>query len=246
MTFAIETRNLTVAYDDVVALDDVTLALPPGSLTGVLGPNGSGKSSLIKGLIGAAHTRGFARIEGSSGEAAARRVAYIPQQNAVPLDFPVTVEDVVWQGRYAHMGLLRRRRPEDLRAVERAIERVGIAEQRHRQIGALSGGQRQRAFFARALAREASVLLLDEPFAGLDATTEAALVEVLRELREDGATIVVVHHDLSTARAYYDHIVLLRTRLVAAGPTDEVFTPELLSQAYGGSVAIFFDRERTS
>lgn len=236
---AIEVEHLTVRYDRTLALDDLNLSIPAGALVGVLGPNGSGKSSLLKALVGAVPYRGTARILGVTGRRAVLSTAYVPQQNAVDLDFPVTVTDVARQGRYASLGPFRRMSAADHAAVAGALARVGIEDLADRQIGALSGGQRQRAFVARALAQDKRILLLDEPFAGVDATTETRIVDVLRELRDEGRTVVVVHHDLSTAERYFDHLVLLRTRLVASGPPAETFTPDLLRDAYGGAVAVF-------
>lgn len=241
---AIETRGLGVHYDRTVALEDVSIALPPGALVGVLGPNGSGKSSLLKALVGAVPFSGEARILGETGRRAVRAVAYVPQHNSVDLDFPVTVADVVRQGRYARLGLLRRPTRADREAVDDALDRVDLRALAGRQIGALSGGQRQRAFVARALAQDNPVMLLDEPFAGVDATTERRIIEVLRSARDAGKTVVVVHHDLGTAERYFDELVLLRTRLIAAGPPASTFTPDALRATYGGAVAVFDEPTR--
>ena len=236
MTSAVSTRELTVRYGPTIGLRNVTLDLPHGALIGVLGPNGSGKSSLIKALVGAVKFSGTVEVDRPHGAAS---VAYVPQQNAIDLDFPVTVQDVVEQGRYVHLGLFGRFRDADRDAVRSAMDRVGILDLAERPIGQLSGGQRQRAFVARALSQNADTLLFDEPFAGVDATTESSIITVLRELRDEGKTIVVVHHDLNTAPAYFDHLVLLRTELIAQGPADEIFKPDLLRSTYGGQVAIF-------
>jgi manganese/zinc/iron transport system ATP- binding protein len=236
MTHVVSIRNLTVRYGQTIGLRDVSFDLPTGKLIGVLGPNGSGKSSLIKALVGAVKHSGSVDFSRPIGAAS---VAYVPQQSAIDLDFPVTVQDVVEQGRFVHLGLFGRFRQEDRDAVNSAMLRVGIADLSDRPIGQLSGGQRQRAFLARALAQNAQTLLFDEPFAGVDATTESAIIQVLRELRDRGNTIVVVHHDLNTAQSYFDHLVLLRTDLIAEGRTDQVFTPGLLRATYGGQVAIF-------
>jgi manganese/zinc/iron transport system ATP- binding protein len=236
VTLAAQTRNLTVRYGPNVGLRDVTLDLPAGALIGVLGPNGSGKSSLIKALVGALPYSGDVELTRPNGRAS---VAYVPQQSAIDLDFPVTVQDVVDQGRFAHLGLFGRFRRSDRDAVRSAMQRVGIEDLADRPIGQLSGGQRQRAFVARALAQNAETLLFDEPFAGVDATTESAIIAVLRELRDAGSTIVVVHHDLNTAPNYFEHLVLLRTHLIADGPTNSVFNPENLKATYGGQVAVF-------
>jgi manganese/zinc/iron transport system ATP- binding protein len=218
-----------------VALDGVSLDVPRGCLVGVLGPNGSGKSSLLKALVGAVPSTGAIHLSRSD----ASSIAYVPQQSAIDLDFPVTVQDVVEQGRYPHLGLFRRFGAEDRAQVANALARTDLTELAGRQIGELSGGQRQRAFVARALAQGAQTLLLDEPFAGVDATTESSIIAVLRELRDSGATVIVVHHDLNSAPKYFDHLVLLRTQLIAAGPTGEVFTRPNLQKTYGGQVAVF-------
>lgn len=236
MSPIITTRSLTVRYGATVGLRSVDLDLPSGTLIGVLGPNGSGKSSLLKAIVGAVPHTGTVEATRRRGAAS---IAYVPQQSAVDLDFPVTVRDVVRQGRFPHLGLFGRFAKRDRDAVAAALDRVGINELSSRAIGQLSGGQRQRAFVARALCQDADILLLDEPFAGVDATTEASIIGVLRALRDEGRTVVVVHHDLNSAPSYFDHLVLLRTSLVAAGPPDAVFTPDRLRETYGGQVAIF-------
>lgn len=238
-TPAIRTEKLRVVYGSTVALDDVSVTMRAGAMTGVMGPNGSGKSSLLKAIVGAIPSRGAIVVEGARGPTGAGAVAYVPQESAIDLDFPVTVRDVVAQGRVGRLGLFRRPSAADRDAIASALDRVGLAELSDRPIGALSGGQRQRAFLARALAQEASILLLDEPFAGVDAATEAAFVDVMRELRDSGHAIVVVHHALGTARAYFDDLILLNTRLIAQGGVAETFTPSLLREAYGGEVAVF-------
>lgn len=236
MTHAVRTQSLTVRYGTTVGLRSVDLELSTGQLVGVLGPNGSGKSSLLKALVGAVPYTGDIDVQRPSGAAS---VAYVPQQSAIDLDFPVTVEDVVRQGRFPHLGLFRRYSRVDHESVSDALKRVGISDLASRPIGQLSGGQRQRAFVARALCQNADMLLLDEPFAGVDATTERSIIDVLRALRDDGRTVVVVHHDLNTAPSYFDYLVLLRTELIGAGAPAEVFTPALLRTTYGGQVAIF-------
>lgn len=234
MGSVIQTQGLTVRYGPTVALDDVSVEIPRGALVGVLGPNGSGKSSLLKALVGAIPATGVVEVHRTD----AASVAYVPQQSAVDLDFPVTVQDVVEQGRYPHLGLFRRFGATDRTEVAKALARTDLTDLAGRQIGELSGGQRQRAFVARALAQGAQTLLLDEPFAGVDATTETSIITVLRELRDSGATVVVVHHDLNSAPTYFDYLILLRTRLVAAGAAAEVFTRSNLQQTYGGQVAL--------
>ena len=234
-TPALSVRGLTVAYPGHVALEDVTFEIPQGVLGGIVGPNGAGKSTLFKAALELVpRVSGEVYIFGEPYRAARRRVAYVPQREEVDWDFPVTVWDVVLMGRYGRLGLFRRPRKEDFAAAESALERVGMTEYRRRQIGELSGGQRQRVFLARALAQEADLYLLDEPFAGVDAASERSILDVLRELRQEGKTILVVHHDLQTVREYFEWVVLLNRRVIAAGPVDVAFTPEHLAEAYGG------------
>jgi manganese/zinc/iron transport system ATP- binding protein len=176
-------------------------------------------------------------VLGSPARRALDRVAYVPQRDAVDWDFPVTVREVAEMGRYPSTGWIRRLRRRDRAVVDEALERVGMTAFARRQIGELSGGQRQRVFLARALAQEAPVLLMDEPFSGIDARTEAAVLDLLRELRDDGRSIVVVHHDIGTVRRAFDWALLLNVRAVACGPAHEVIVPELLRRAYGGAAA---------
>lgn len=240
MIAALDVRDLTIAYDDVPVVDRVTFEVEPGRLVGVVGPNGAGKTTMIKGIMDAIpRIAGDVRVCGDAGRAARRRLVYVPQRASVDWDFPFTVTDVVRQGRYASMGLLKRASAEDRDRVQSAMQMVGITDLAERQIGELSGGQQQRVFLARALAQDGDVFLMDEPFQGVDAATEAAIVDVLRSLRDRRRTALVVHHDLSTVRDYFDEVVLLNVELVAHGPTSEVFTPELLQRAYGGKLAMF-------
>lgn len=239
MTAAIETRGLSVRYERLIALDDVTITLPEGSMTAIIGPNGAGKSTLLKALVGAVPTSGDVRIAGRSQREGLSQIAYVSQRRDTDADFPATVRDVVTQGVYPSAGWFRRLTREHRDRVDAAMEATGVASLADRPIGALSGGQQQRAFLARALAQDRPIALLDEPFAGVDAATEDAVVGVLRRLRDAGRTVIVVHHDLSTVRSYFDHAVLLSTQLVASGPIASSFTPESVRAAYGGSVAVF-------
>lgn len=230
---AIETRGLTVAYGRTGAVEDVTLSIAAGRMTAILGPNGAGKSSLLKGILGFVPAEGELRLLGAPAEEARPRIAYVPQRAAVDWDFPIHVEDVVMMGAWRETGLLGRLTPALRARASASLARVGLTDFARRRIGALSGGQQQRVFLARALMQEAALYLLDEPFAGVDAATEAAIVRVLHELRDAGATVVAVHHDLSTVAAYFDRVVLLNRRLVAEGPVAAVFTPENVARAYG-------------
>jgi len=239
---AIQVRNLTVSYGPSPALLDVSLDIEAGKLVGVIGPNGSGKSTLIKAILGFVRPDfGEVRIFGKPAEQAKGSVAYVPQRGSVDWDFPVTVREVALMGRYGHVPWWRDLGRDDVAAAEKALEMVRMKDFVHRQIGQLSGGQQQRVFMARALAQGADILLLDEPFAGVDAATERAILDVLRLSREAGRTLVVVHHDLATAAEYFDTLVLVKQRLFAVGPPEAVLQPELLSEVYEGKLRVFAD-----
>ncbi|WP_017611705.1 metal ABC transporter ATP-binding protein [Nocardiopsis salina] len=235
-TAAIEVTGATVHYGDVLALDHVDLDVPQGLICGLLGTNGSGKSTLFKTLLGLVRPdHGRVRIMGRTHTAARRAglLAYVPQSEQVDWAFPVRVRDVVMMGRYGHMRTRRRPRPADRQAVDHALHRTGLTDLADRQIGALSGGQRKRAFLARALAQQAHVLLLDEPFAGVDKHSESTIIDLLRTLREQGHTLLVSTHDLAQVPALCDRAVLLQRRVVARGTPDQVLRPELLMEAFG-------------
>ncbi|MFH1116050.1 MAG: metal ABC transporter ATP-binding protein [Pseudomonadota bacterium] len=239
---AIDVRNLTVSFGSRPALLDVTLSIDPGLLVGVIGPNGAGKSTLIKAILGFVKTDiGEVFIQGSSLDAAKGKVAYVPQRGAVDWDFPVTVAETAMMGRYGHVPWWRDPGPEDRRMVKEALEMVRMADLEQRQIGRLSGGQQQRVFMARALAQGADILLLDEPFAGVDAATERAILDVLDRAKATGRTLVVVHHDLATAAEYFDKLVLIKQRLYAYGDPAQVLNPELLGEVYEGKLRVFQD-----
>jgi manganese/zinc/iron transport system ATP- binding protein len=236
---AVEYHDLTVAYHTRPVLWDVDLTLPAGQLIAIVGPNGAGKSTLLKATLDLVPlSSGFVRVFGTHYSEARRRVAYVPQRESVDWDFPSTVLDVVMMGRYGRMGWFRRPGAEDRRAAADALAKVGMEGFADRQISRLSGGQQQRTFLARALVQDADLYFMDEPFAGVDAVTERAIIALLRELRDAGRTVVCVHHDLQTVPEYYDWVALLNMRLVAAGPVEEVFTAEQLHRTYGGRLAI--------
>ncbi len=240
MAVAIEVKNLTVSYGPVPALLDINLEIPAGKLVGVIGPNGSGKSTLIKTILGfVTPDFGTVKIFGEAAEKSRGRVAYVPQRGAVDWNFPVTVREVALMGRYGKVPFWRDLSAEDFQIADQALEMVRMADFRDRQIGQLSGGQQQRVFMARAMAQGGEILLLDEPFAGVDAATERAILDVLEQTREAGRTLVVVHHDLATAAEYFDSLVLLKQRCFAHGPPESVLHPELLSEVYEGSLRIF-------
>lgn len=235
----IEVHDLTVAYHHRPVLWDIDLAFPEGKLIGVVGPNGAGKSTLIKAIMGLVPlASGHVNIYGQPAAKARASVAYVPQRESVDWDFPTNALDVVLMGRYGQLPLFARPRKQDREIARQCLEHVGMGAFATRQISQLSGGQQQRVFLARALAQQTRVYLMDEPFAGVDAATEAAIVSLLRELREQGATVVVVHHDLQTAPDYFDHILMLNLRCVAFGPVEEVFTNENLQAAYGGRLRL--------
>ncbi len=231
---ALEVRRLTVSYETRPVLWDVDASFPSGALSAIVGPNGAGKSTLLRAALGLIPAdAGQALIQGRPARSALDRVAFVPQRDVVDWDFPITVREVVEMGRYPVRGWLRRLTGEDRAVVDEALERVGMGPFARRQIGRLSGGQRQRVFIARALARQAPVMLLDEPFAGIDARTEATLLDLLHDLRGEGRSIVVVHHDLGTVHASFDWALVLNVRAVACGPVDEVIVPQTLRRAYG-------------
>lgn len=234
-------RDLTVAYHQQPVLWDVDLDAPAGKLIGIIGPNGAGKSTLLKAVLELIpRTAGEVLIFGKPYKQQRQRVAYVPQRETVDWDFPVNARDVVLMGRYGKMGWLKPTWlfPHHRRAALEALERVGMADYAQRQISQLSGGQQQRVFLARALAQEADIYLMDEPFTGVDAATEQAIIQVLHELRDNKKTVIAVHHDLQTVSEYFDHVVLLNMRIVASGPTNEVFTQDNLQKTYGGRLTL--------
>lgn len=235
-TPAIDVRDVTVHYGDVLALDAATLQVPPGTVCGLIGMNGSGKSTLFKSITGMVRPEsGSVLVEGGSPAAArkAGRLGYVPQSEAVDWAFPLSVREVVMMGRYGRQGWTRRPSRADRAAVERALERVELSDLADRQIGALSGGQRKRAFVARGIAQEATVMLLDEPFAGVDKRSEATITSLLRGLAAEGATVLVSTHDLHALPDLCDEAVLLMRRVLLHGSPDEVLRPENLVLAFG-------------
>ena len=241
-TPAVEVHDFSVAYRKRPVIWGIDFALPPGHLVGIVGPNGAGKSTLLKGILGLVPAAsGWVKIHGESYVRRRRLVGYVPQRESVDWDFPTNAFDVVLMGRYGHLGLVRRPGPEDRRIAWECLERVGMRDYAMRQISQLSGGQQQRVFLARALAQDADVYFMDEPFAGVDAATEAAILELLANLRAQGKTVVVVHHDLQTVSRYFDWVVLLNMRLIACGPTAETFTVENLQKTYGGRLTVLAD-----
>jgi manganese/zinc/iron transport system ATP- binding protein len=231
---ALALHDVTASYGGKTVLTDLSLEIPAGVLTAVVGPNGAGKSTLVKAALGLVPAvRGHIRLLGEPLKRVRRRVAYVPQQDSVAQDFPITAVEVVEMGRYPHRGWLRRLTQEDDELVAAAMDEVGVGDLAGKPLDELSGGQRQRVFLARALAQQADLVILDEPFTAVDARTETALLGVLTSLCRDGRSVIAVHHDLRTVRERFDHAVLLAGGVVAAGVPEQVLTTERLEHAYG-------------
>ncbi len=231
--------DLTVAYHRKPVIWDVGFEIPPGSLVGIVGPNGAGKSTLLKAILNLIPiASGRIQVFGRSLQQNRQRVGYVPQRESVDWDFPISALDVVAMGLYRQVGWCLPLRRSHWKAAQQALERVGIGELRDRQISQLSGGQQQRTFLARALVQEADLYLMDEPFAAVDASTEKAIIEILRDMKKAGRTSLVIHHDLHTVPEYFDYVVLLNMRVVAHGPTRDVFTRENLEKTYGGRLTL--------
>lgn len=238
----IEVHDLTVAYHHRPVLWDIDVTYPEGKLIAIVGPNGAGKSTLIKAIMGLVPlASGHVSIYNKPADQGKTAVAYVPQRGSVDWDFPTTSLDVVLMGRYGQLPLFGRPRRRDKEIARQSLDKVGMADFAHRQISQLSGGQQQRVFLARALAQQTRIYLMDEPFAGVDASTEHAIVTLLQELREQGSTLVVVHHDLQTVPQYFDYVHLLNLRTIAFGPVAEAFTQENLQKAYGGQLQLLTD-----
>lgn len=235
----LEVHDLTVAYESEPVLWNIDFQVPEGKLVAVVGPNGAGKTTLLKTVLNIVEpASGWVKIYGESYTDQRERVGYVPQRESVDWDFPTTVLDLVQMGRYGHAGFLGWLSDEDRKIARDCLEEVGMEEHADRQINQLSGGQKQRAFLARALAQEADIYLMDEPFVGVDATTERSIVQILKQLREKGSTVILVHHDLQTLTEYFDWVVLLNIRQVAVGPIDDVLTEEKLRETYGGQLTV--------
>lgn len=231
--------GITVAYQRKAVVEDVSFTLPEGKLVALIGPNGAGKSTLLKAVLGLVPSiAGEVSIYGDSYKKMRDRVGYVPQRESVDWDFPTDALDVVMMGRYGRLGWIKRPGRREKELAMTTLDKVGMAEFARRQISQLSGGQQQRVFLARALAQEADLYFMDEPFAGVDAATEKAIIALLGELKRAGKTVLVVHHDLSTVEEYFDHVLLLNKKLIAEGPVETTFTPERLHETYGGKLAI--------
>lgn len=235
----LEVQNLSVAYDEKIVLQNVNVSVPSGKLTAIIGPNGAGKSTFLKAILNQLpNKKGTVSIAEKSFSPKELIVGYVPQRNAVDWDFPTNALDVVLMGRYGHRGLFRRIKNEDRQIALTALKSVGMDKFADRSIGKLSGGQQQRVFLARALAQQADIYFLDEPFAGVDAMTEKTIIHILKDLKANGKSIFVVHHDLQTVTDYFDWTILLNKTILSSGPTKESFTSKNLQKAYGEVLSI--------
>ncbi|WP_096202004.1 metal ABC transporter ATP-binding protein [Bacillus sp. FJAT-45350] len=234
---SVEINNLAVYYYDEKALDISSLSLPNQELIGIIGPNGAGKSTFIKSVMGIIPTKsGEMKIFSNSIKKSRKRISYVPQRSNIDMDFPVLVEDVVVMGRYPHLSWWRRPGNNDREIARNCLEKVGMLDFSKRQIGELSGGQQQRVFLARALAQESDLFFLDEPFAGIDMTSEKIIINILKDLKKQGKTLLVVHHDLNKVKDYFDSLIIINKELIDYGKTDEVFHMKNLEKAYKGKV----------
>ena len=241
-TTAIELRDLSVAYGTHVVLDHLSLMVPAAQIIGLIGPNGAGKTTLLKAIVGATRLlKGQVRVLGQPISAVRQRIAYVPQRRDVDWTFPLSVLDVVLMGRYGRLGIWRRPGKRDREIALEALEQVRLTKRRDCQIGELSGGQQQRVFLARALAQQADLLLLDEPFTGIDTTTQSVIFDLLCEQRQQGRTVLLSTHDLHSVEQNCDQLVALNRRIVAFGPVDQVFTAPVLRSTFGSQIAVVGD-----
>lgn len=235
----IKVKGLSVSYERKRVLTNIHIDIDAGHVYGVIGPNGAGKSTLFKSILGLIDTNaGQISVLGESIEDVRKRVAYVPQRDEVDWSFPATVMDIVMMGRYPHKGIFQKMNKEDIQIGLNALEDLGITELKNRQIGQLSGGQQQRVFIARALCQQAEIFFLDEPFVGVDIMTEEKIISLLKKLASEGKTLLVVHHDLSTVKDYFDKVILLNQRLIAYGDTESTFTQEKIASCYGPQLTI--------
>jgi manganese/zinc/iron transport system ATP- binding protein len=242
MVPSLEVHDVTVAFDRKPVLWNIDLTLPQGKLVGIIGPNGAGKSTLIKAVMGLLPlSSGYVKLFDKPIDDVRKQISYVPQRESVDWDFPASVLDIVLMGRYGKLGLFTRPRKADKDVAMDCLRKVGMEGFVNRQISQLSGGQQQRTFLARALAQQADVYFMDEPFAGVDAATEKAIINLLRSMTEQKKTVIVVHHDLQSVPQYFDYVIMLNTRLVAYGPTETVFTQENLTATYGGKLTLLAD-----
>ncbi len=232
-------QDLTVSYDKKPVLWNINFSIPEGSIVGIMGPNGAGKSTLIKSVMELLPlSSGVIKLFGKNLNQVRKKIAYVPQRTAIDWDFPITVEEVVMMGRHPHLGFFKKPRISDKEVVDKCLKDLGIDSLRKKQISELSGGQQQRVFLARALAQEADLYFMDEPFVGVDASTEASIMKLMNQMKKAGKTVIVVHHDLQTASSYFDWLVLLNQRLIASAPLDHVFNEKTLGEAYGSQLTL--------
>lgn len=242
---ALEIHDLTVAYEKKPVLWNIDFQIPPGKITAIIGPNGAGKSTLLKAVLNLIKPlSGWVEFFGNKYTEERHRIAYVPQKESVDWDFPTNVLDVALMGRYGYLGWLRRPAREDYKIALESLKKVDMLEFKDRHINDLSGGQKQRVFLARALAQEADMYFLDEPFSGIDAATEKAIVTLLKELGKKNKSIFVVHHDLETVENYFDWIIMLNVYLVASGPLKETFIPKNIHETYGGKLEILDEMQQ--
>ena len=242
MSSALTVKNLFVSYHGNEAIKNVSFSIEQSKLVGIIGPNGAGKSTLLKGLLNLIpKDKGDVQIYGESIDKRRKSIAYVPQRNNIDWDFPISVLDTVLLGTYPNLGLLNRPKRREKEWALQCLQRVGMEDYRKRQIGELSGGQQQRVFLARALAQKSEMFFLDEPFVGIDASSEETIISILKELKNSGKTILVVHHDLSKVSDYFDQLILLNKELVGYGDIDQVLRADVLSKAYSGQFS-FLER----
>lgn len=239
MKTSLEVKNLTVSYSNKIALTDVNFSTESGKLIGIIGPNGSGKSTLMKAVLNlTAKDSGEVQINEKSLEEVRENIAYIPQRSNIDWDFPILVRDTVLLGTYPKLGLFKRHKAKEKKMAEEALKKVGMEDFSDKQIGELSGGQQQRVFLARSLAQDADVFFMDEPFVGIDIHSEEIIINILKELRDQGKTLFVIHHDLTKVEDYFDELILVNKELVAAGTVSDVFTPELMERTFNAPLTV--------
>ena len=239
MENALEVKNLTVSYSNKIALTDVNFSVESGKLVGIIGPNGSGKSTLMKAVLNlTAKDSGEVKIDENPIEKVRENIAYIPQRSNIDWDFPILVRDTVLLGTYPKLGLFKRPKAKEKKIAEETLRKVGMEDFADKQIGELSGGQQQRVFLARSLAQDAVVFFMDEPFVGIDIHSEEIIINILKELRDQGKTLFVIHHDLTKVEDYFDELILVNKELVAAGAVSDVFTPELMERTFNAPLTV--------
>ncbi len=239
MSETIDVKNLSVSYSGKKAIRDVDFSLRSGKLIGIIGPNGAGKSTLVKGMLDlVSKDSGEVKIFGQTLNQMRKEIAYIPQRADIDWDFPILVKDTVLLGTYPNLGLFKRPGAKEEKIAMESLEKVGMENFADKQIGQLSGGQQQRVFVARSLAQQADIFFMDEPFVGVDINSEEIIIDILKELRDQGKTIFVIHHDLTKVEDYFDDVVLINRKLIAAGPVEEVVTPEIMEKTFEAPLSV--------